>query len=281
MKKMTFPLNYFSLIYSPVRIFIGRTMLSWGKILFIFIFLNACLILPVSLYFAKADSFQLTKVMPDMMELVNQQLVDQLQAYSLNDGVLSGGHGDIVLDSKDGAAAIILNATEIPKAENAIILGKTEMELRDEQGYAFKVKYTNNTDLKNIETPAALSDWISSQWYIQNKAFLFITMILMTGSILVGSTLMLTLFTSLILWGTKRSTFSSIASYKEAINLTVNALGLPTIVAMITGIIYFDVTIIMAVQSLGMVLMIAFAFFKTRFNHEEALQILNVEGEIG
>jgi maltodextrin utilization protein YvdJ len=280
MKKLAFPMNYFSVIFSPVRMFIGRSNLSWGNILFIFIFLQACLILPVSVHFAKANSFELKQVMPGTMDLIDQPFVDQLSSYSLHDGVLSGGNGDVILKSDSGVAMISLNGTTAPDADNAIIMKKSEMELKDKAGYTFKVKYTNNTSLSNIESPTDLINWISSQWYTQNKAFLFITMILMVGSILVGSALMLILFTSLFLWMTKHSSFSSISTFKEALNLTMNALGLPTLLSMIAGLIFFDITIIIAIQSLGMVLMVAFIFFKTRFSQDRAMQICEIGGRL-
>lgn len=80
---------------------------------------------------------------------------------------------------------------------------------------------------------------------------------------------MLALFAALFIWFTKRNQMSEIRSYKESLSLTLLALGLPTLFAAVIGIIYFDITVMMAIQSLGMVLMIAFTFIKTRFKQTD------------
>ncbi|EUJ32034.1 maltodextrose utilization membrane protein [Listeria floridensis FSL S10-1187] len=52
--------------------------------------------------------------------------------------------------------------------------------------------------------------------------------------------------------------------------MVLNALGLPTILATFIGLFYFDITLLLGIQSLGMVLIIAWTFLKTRFYKEEA-----------
>ncbi|CCQ21685.1 Maltodextrose utilization protein malA [Listeria monocytogenes N53-1] len=162
-------------------------------------------------------------------------------------------------------AGVNLTKAELSGAKNVINFKDQEMTLTDASGYTFEVSYPKDATLSEITSGESLVDWVSAQWYLENQAFVFLSMVLMIGSIIFVSSLMLTVFTTLFIWMTKRSSFSSIASFKESINLTLNALGIPVIAACIIGFIYFDITIIMAVQSLGMVLMIAWTFLKTRF----------------
>nr|WP_280527050.1 DUF1189 family protein [Listeria grandensis] len=260
--------------------FASRTSFGWGKLMFIFVFLTACLLIPVSLHFAKQDSFDLESLMPNMMQQVDEAFVGEVTAsYALQNGTLSGQPSETRLENKSGIAMVNLANSDMPDAKNMLVLGKNSMELRDSSGYAFTVKYTDDASLEGITSPTDMQAWISGQWYVQNKAFVFLTMSAMLGSVLFASSLMLTLFAALFIWFTKRNQMSEIGSYKEALSLTLLALGLPTLLATVIGLIYFDVTVMMAVQSLGMVLMIAFTFIKTRFRQTD--DILELGGRAG
>lgn len=263
----------------PKRMFASRKLFGWGKLVIIFVFLTACLMIPVSLNFAKQDSFDLESLMPNMMNQVSDGFVDELTAnYTLRNGTLSG-QDNMDVATKTGVAMVNLDGTTLPDVKNMVVLGKSSMELRDSSGYAFTVKYTDDATLTDVSSMADMQAFISGQWYVQNKAFVFLTMVAMLGSVLFASSLMLALFAALFIWFTKRNQMSEIASYKEALSLTLLALGLPTIFAAVIGTIYFDITVMMAVQSLGMVLLIAFTFIKTRFRQTD--DILDLGGRTG
>ncbi|WP_260484985.1 DUF1189 family protein [Listeria booriae] len=277
--KRGFPMDFFWGMCSPKRMFASRKLFGWGKLVIIFVFLTACLMIPVSLNFAKQDSFDLESLMPNMMNQVSDGFVDELTAnYTLRNGTLSG-QDNMDVATKTGVAMVNLDGTTLPDVKNMVVLGKSSMELRDSSGYAFTVKYTDDATLTDVSSMADMQAFISGQWYVQNKAFVFLTMVAMLGSVLFASSLMLALFAALFIWFTKRNQMSEIASYKEALSLTLLALGLPTIFAAVIGTIYFDITVMMAIQSLGMVLLIAFTFIKTRFRQTD--DILDLGGRTG
>ncbi|MBC1291619.1 DUF1189 family protein [Listeria booriae] len=279
MMKRGFPMDFFWGMCSPKRMFASRKLFGWGKLVIIFVFLTACLMIPVSLNFAKQDSFDLESLMPNMMNQVSDGFVDELTAnYTLKNGTLSG-QDNMDVATKTGVAMVNLDGTTLPDVKNMVVLGKSSMELRDSSGYAFTVKYTDDATLTDVSSMADMQAFISGQWYVQNKAFVFLTMVAMLGSVLFASSLMLALFAALFIWFTKRNQMSEIASYKEALSLTLLALGLPTIFAAVIGTIYFDITVMMAIQSLGMVLLIAFTFIKTRFRQTD--DILDLGGRTG
>ncbi|WP_261983691.1 DUF1189 family protein [Listeria booriae] len=277
--KRGFPMDFFWGMCSPKRMFASRKLFGWGKLVIIFVFLTACLMIPVSLNFAKQDSFDLESLMPNMMNQVSDGFVDELTAnYTLKNGTLSG-QDNMDVATKTGVAMVNLDGTTLPDVKNMVVLGKSSMELRDSSGYAFTVKYTDDATLTDVSSMADMQAFIGGQWYVQNKAFVFLTMVAMLGSVLFASSLMLALFAALFIWFTKRNQMSEIASYKEALSLTLLALGLPTIFAAVIGTIYFDITVMMAIQSLGMVLLIAFTFIKTRFRQTD--DILDLGGRTG
>ncbi|MBC2259976.1 DUF1189 family protein [Listeria sp. FSL L7-0091] len=265
MKKVPFIIQYVKSTLGPTAIFEGRKILKFWQMVIVFIFLNALLLLPVSAHFANQSSFDLLSLMPKMATLGTDQLATEISGLTLENGELTDKNAHIVEKSANGVAGVNLTKAELSGAKNIINFKDQEMTLTDASGYTFEVSYPKDATLSEITSGESLVDWVSAQWYLENQAFVFLSMVLMIGSIIFVSSLMLTTFTSLFIWMTKRSSFSSIASFKESVNLTLNALGIPVIAACIIGFIYFDITIIMAVQSLGMVLMIAWTFLKTRF----------------
>ncbi|MBC1442365.1 DUF1189 family protein [Listeria seeligeri] len=265
MKKVPFIIQYAKSTLGPSAIFDGRKVLKFWQMVIVFIFLNALLLLPVSAHFANQSSFDLPEIMPGMAALGTDQFANDIKNLSLENGELTDKNTHLVEKSDTGVAGVNLTDAELRGAENVINLKANEMQLKDASGYTFEVSYPKDATLAEITSGESLVNWISAQWYIENQAFVFLSMVMMIGSIVFVSSLMLAIFTTLFIWMTKRSSFSKIASFKESLNLTLNALGIPVIAACVIGFIYFDITIIMAVQSLGMVLMIAWTFLKTRF----------------
>ncbi|PZF90736.1 DUF1189 domain-containing protein [Listeria ivanovii] len=265
MKKIPFIIQYVKSTLGPNAIFDGRKALGFWQMVIVFIFLNALLLLPVSAHFANQTSFDLPEIMPGMATLGTDQFANDIQSLSLENGELTDKNAHLVEKSNAGVAGVNLTDAELRGAENVINLKVNEMQLKDASGYTFEVTYPKDATLAEITSGESLVNWISAQWYLENQAFVFLSMVMMIGSIVFVSSLMLAIFTTLFIWMTKRSSFSKIASFKESLNLTLNALGIPVIAACLIGFIYFDITIIMAVQSLGMVLMIAWTFLKTRF----------------
>ncbi|MFS0784304.1 DUF1189 domain-containing protein [Bacillus sp. 1P06AnD] len=278
-KNVPFPLNYARNSVSPQRMFKGRKEMGWGKLLLLFVFLNACMILPTSLHFTKAKSFDLFDVMPETIGMINQKTVEMMQKHPIIDGTMGGRIVEQPIAGPEGIILFSLDQPAQTKAENAIIFSRKEMILKNEKGYDFTVRYKNNESDADVENTDQLKAWLNDQWYTQNKAFLYLTMVLMVGSILVGSTTMLALVAALFLWLAKKSRMTAIETFKEGFHMTIYSLGLPTLVSMCAGILHYDVTLMIAIQSLGMVLMIAFIFFKTTFVQEERRTEANSRGK--
>ncbi|AFM71196.1 maltodextrose utilization protein MalA [Enterococcus hirae ATCC 9790] len=68
----TFPLNYFSHLNSPRRLFAGRRQLSWPKLSLIFLFLVALMVMPITMYYTNQ-----VKAIPMEQFLTVHQLIDQ------------------------------------------------------------------------------------------------------------------------------------------------------------------------------------------------------------
>lgn len=109
---------------------------------------------------------------------------------------------------------------------------------------------------------------LSEQWFIQNQVFIvaFFTLII---SLIQFVMLILTVFGSaLFLYFTKNSPITSIETYKESVNLLINAISLPTIIATLFGLISFNVITMQMIQVVGLIGMLMVIYFKTQFNIE-------------
>lgn len=58
---------------------------------------------------------------------------------------------------------------------------------------------------------------------------------------------------------------SSVRSYQESLTIILLSLGFSTLLATIVGLLYFDMTIVLSIQSLGLIIMLLMIFLKTKF----------------
>lgn len=276
MKKKPFLMEYFGSIVTPSNIFNGRNYLSWPKILFIFIFSISCFILPITIQMAKMTSFPIEYLSPNMASLPDDAFVEVLSQYHLEEGILTGdkvgysevdGDNLLAVDFEDIYTVTGDNQKyQVEGFSNAILFTENELIITESTGYGFRIdyRYADDSDF-SISSKEDLLQYISHIWYTQNKVYIFPMMIL--AIVLVVATLsILQLFgMACILWLTKKSNITRINSYKESVNVVLNAAGIPTILAVLYGFMQFNIMIMFLIQSFGAVIFITLTFFKTKF----------------
>jgi maltodextrin utilization protein YvdJ len=262
MKKPNFPELYFPNIISPKRIFAARKNLSWFKMVFCFILLNAILLIPISLHQAKQNDFEILKWTSGLDSLATNEAASQFNGLQIADGKLVSG-SEMVFQDTGGVSGVFIPQKSFDASKNAISFDEKRLRVKDASGYSFSLAYPDSAVVTDLE------EFINTTWYAQYKPVVFLGMVFVLGTLTLVSSLMLVLFSSICLALTKKSSFSKINSFKEAMNLTLNATGLPTIIAAVLGLIYFDITVMIGIQSLGAVLLIAMTFLKTRFYKED------------
>lgn len=274
-----FPINYFANIFSPVKMYWHRRDLGWLKIALVFIFLNACLIAPLSLSFARTESFELGRIMPNLYEAVKTGYSGPAVNMKINNGILQAQAYELV----DGDTLISINANEdfsvsgdqyhkkVDHYKNALVFQKNRLILTDENGFGFSVRYPQNDAGKKVRNGDDLAAFAGELWFQQFKVNLIP---LISGSMLAmlfSSNFVLMGAVSLILWLTKFSSYSGIQTFKQAATITMFAAGCPSILAMIAGFAGANITVLLMIQSLGIVIIIAFIFFRTKFLSEESM----------
>ncbi len=270
MKKLPYPLNYFMNIWTPKSVFRGRKSLNLFQLLVTFILLNGILLIPISLNLQQSQGVNVVKLMPHTFAIVNEELVSRIQENQLKNGQLTTTKSQIYL--ADAQHLVGRNLATSNARKNQLIFNQRNFILKDENGYAFTVNYTKNFQMREATSPEKLKKMLQEQWLIQNRPFVVFTLILMIGVVIFISNLMVAFVSAGLLWFARKSQFSSIGTFKEALNLIVNAFGMGTLLGFMTGWFTQDSTIILTLQSAGMVLMLIATFLVTRFREDAQLK---------
>ncbi|WP_339213757.1 DUF1189 family protein [Ornithinibacillus sp. FSL M8-0202] len=277
MKKDIFPINYFKSIISPKRVFTGRKQLNWFQIIIVLLFLNGLMMIPLSINIAKMDSYPVEETYPNAFSLLNEAVIGELQDAAYAQGQLTLPTSFLVENEHGIVGGNISTSDEehALKAENALIFQEEEFIIKDQENPVTAVMYTNDFAIEEITTVQMLKDELSRQWFIQNRGFIVGSLLLSLFNLLLVSIVVISLGSSIFVYLTKKGQISTIRTYKESVNLIVNTLGMPTVVALILGLIQFNIITMIMIQTFGFIMMLLFVFMKTRFSDEVVAQLEN------
>ncbi|MEM5590855.1 DUF1189 family protein [Niallia circulans] len=273
-KSEPFLMQYFKSIITPTNVFKGKNLLTWPKMIFLFIFLIACMMMPTSIQMAKLTNFPFEFLFPQTAELITDDFAKSLSSKQVKNGKLVGidsqyteeTGGNVIAIDKDNKYQMTGEdqTIAIKGYENAIVFKEDYAVIAEENGFGFQLYYPMNEEKYpfKIENKEDVLRYIGTLWYVQNKAFLLPILLLLLAGVYTAMNVVQFLFMSLVLWLTKKSNITDIRTFKEAATIVLNAAGLPTILAVIYGFIQFDVATFIMIQGLGTVLMIAFAFLE-------------------
>lgn len=271
MKTQLFPINYFTHIWTPQKIFQGRKLLKWWQIVFVFLFLNGLLMIPISLNYAKMDDFPAGAYFPETMELIDEDLVGFMQNVEVINGQLRST-ADYFRETTEGIVAVGLMDKDVEAAlekNHVLLFLEDHFVLKEGENPAFTVPYPKTFSFQDVTTRAEFQQLLFDAWFIQNKTYIVFSLTLITGTISFISMLFIVLGSALILYFTKMSKLSSIQTFKESINLILNCISLATIVATVIGIIHFNVIVMMMLQTIGLIFMLLAVYYKTQLKDEQ------------
>lgn len=271
MKTEVFPINYFKSIWTPIKAFTNRFKLSWPNMVVVLIFLNALMTIPVTINFAQMDTFPIEDLYPNAATILENEELPELNAATYQDGEMQVTE-PFIHENEAGIVAAGVNLEEnetLANAENVVLFEEDQFQIKETGAPTTTVPYTENFSLEHASNSEEILDVMSEQWFVQNQVFVvaFFTLII---SMLQLVMLLFTIFGSaLFLYFTKNSPITSISTYKESVNLLINAISLPTIVALIVGLIAFDVITMQMIQVVGLIAMLLVIYFKIQFNDDK------------
>lgn len=277
MKTEGFPVNYFRSIWTPLQTFINRFKLSWPAMIVVLIFLNALMTVPVTINFAQMENFPLEELYPNVANILEHEELSEFSEATYQNGQMIISEPK-VLENDNGVVTFGLDAEEDEKivdVNNLVSFEKSQFILKEEGAPTAIVPYTEDFSLEQANNHKEVMAVLSEQWFAQNQVFIvaFFTLLL---SFLQFVMLVLTIFGSaLFFYATKNSPVTSIKTYKESVNLLINAISLPTILAMLFGLISFNVITMQMIQIVGLIAMLMVIYFKIQFNDE------NIEPKVG
>ncbi|MCO4852992.1 DUF1189 domain-containing protein [Bacillus vallismortis] len=276
LQKERFMIRCLKAAASPSGVGRYRNTFSWLQLCFLFMFVTACLMAPITVSFMKMDRFSVASFMPSAIQNVHDGLADQIQGIQIKNGVLTGGKSSERIEDGQDLLAIDMKheyqksgengRLKVTGHENAIVFQSDQLVITDQNGAGFSIGYAKmNAELKepNARDLEALIDTL---WLAQYKpmmmmlayAVIFVIQLFLTG-VLAGG-----------LWITNKSNMISVTSWKEAAAASVCASALPALAAAAIGMVHFDLITVLMTHSCGVTLMISFAFrylTKTRRNH--------------
>lgn len=250
--------------------FTGRHQLNWLQIILVFFFLNGLILIPVSLEFAKMDTYEIDETYPNAFALIDDATVASLKNATFSQGEME--HVPIFYQEKE-TGVIGGNLSEEKKEqalemENAVLFQKEGITIKEAGQPIANIKYTRDFDLSGVTNEKELQAAISNQWFTQNKAIVVGGLLFAVFNIAFASLLFFVIGASFFIYLTKRGESSSIRTYKESVNLIVNTLGLATLIAMIVGLLGFDVIVIIMTQSTALIFILLAVFYHTHFSDE-------------
>lgn len=243
----------------------GNTF-SWLQLSFLFMFLTASLMAPLTVSFMKMDRFSVASFMPSAIQKVNDTFADQLQGVQIRNGKLTGGKSSERIEDGQNVMAVDMKheyetsgengRLKVTGFDNAIVFQPDRLVMTDQNGTGFSVGYAK-MDVK-LENPNAhdVEVLIDTLWLAQYKPMIMI----LASAVIFMIQLFLTIVLAGGLWITKRSNMVSLASFKEAASIAICASALPAFAAAAIGLVHFDLITVLMIHSCGVTLMFTFAF---------------------
>jgi len=130
----------------------------------------------------------------------------------------------------------------------------------------FYQPYTGDKAMNEVEDVESLKTLMSQQWFWSNRTSIVLTNYIQLSVLIIVSLLFLVLGSSFFLSFMRKNDMYDINSFSEALTIVLNCLGLPTLIAMVIGLISGNPTTMLTVQGLLFVLMLMWVYWKTHFN---------------
>ncbi|MBF0776329.1 hypothetical protein BVE84_07305 [Streptococcus azizii] len=253
-----YPLSYFSSIIKPQKMFANRhTMTLWQR-LFTTVFLIALLVIPSSLQTMQLHTYPLDTFIDGIYAPLTEEIAaDLAEHHQFSDGELT----------YTGTARYqaVTFGKEVPQGSGFTYQFDTDkLIIRKDTTTLVDISY-QMFESSSFADRQSLTTAISQAWYQQNRLPITLSITLISTFLLGTNLLFIVLGATFFLYLTKKSKLFHLQSVKECYNLSLNCLGLPTILACFVGLFGHTVTTVMSVQNILFVLVLLWVFFTTKF----------------
>lgn len=256
-----YPFSYFASIFQPRKMFANRRLMTVWQGLFTTIFLIALLVIPASLQPLSWDTYPMENFVQGVYTPLTEAVVADLKEHAqlTNQELTYTGQG--VTDS-------VTFGEQVSTASGFTYqFGKKKVIIRSGTDVLAELPYQVFT-ASSFDSKEKLTASLSKAWFQEYLLLISLSITLLSASILATNFLFILVGASVFLYLTKKSRFFHIGSFREAYNLSLNCLGLPTLLACLVGIFGQAVTTVLTLQNICFVLVLIWVFFKTKFRDQ-------------
>lgn len=267
MKTDVFPLSYFKHLWTPKQILKQDRTFNWFQIALVVLFLNALMILPVSLHYAKMDNYPIKNTFPNAFDLIDASVVSELSETTFQSGRMEED-SVFKIESEKGVVigGITSNeAEEILRTEdNAVLFLENGFILKEADRPASSVPYTKNISFAQANTVTEVRSVLSQQWFIKNQTFVVAAFSFIIYVLLLTELILLVFGSAFFGFLTLKHKQATKISYKSAVSTVLYAAGVPTLAAMLIGLFEFNIILMITIQSVGMIGYIWVMYYQSR-----------------
>lgn len=256
-----YPFSYFASIFKPHKMFANRHLLTLWQGLFTTVFLISLLVIPASLQPLSLTTYPMENFVEGVYAPLTDEIVADMSQNAQVENAQFSYTGTASYDQVTfGDQVSASNDFSYQFGQDQLIIRKGSDILADLPYDSFSAA--------SFESKDSLTASISQAWFESYRLLISLSITLVSAVILTANFLFILLGASIFLFLTKKSRLFHIGSFKEAYNLSLNCLGLPTLIACLIGILGQPVTTVLTVQNICFVLVLIWVFFKTRFRDE-------------
>ena len=264
-----FPINYFITAFSAVKSFTHRQYLKHWQKLVVMILLASLMMIPLSFQLDRTTGADLTNYVPEVMDYIDESVVQELNALD-NSGTDLMITEEKIIKENDELIICLAPSTEAAETllsdRGGIIYTSDQTIFGEDSSSLFYQPYTGDKAMNEVEDVESLKTLMSQQWFWSNRTSIVLTNYIQLSVLIIVSLLFLVLGSSFFLSFMRKNDMYDINSFSEALTIVLNCLGLPTLIAMVIGLISGNPTTMLTVQGLLFVLMLMWVYWKTHFN---------------
>lgn len=263
MNSNLFPFNYIKSTFPPTKAFKNRRILNWPQIFFVFLLLTLVMVLPVFKHYHSVELFNLEDFYPKVVDLIDDEAVKALQETTIDNGKLSAIQ-PFTIESEAGVISVGWNSNAENISDTVLSFQENQYVIRDEIGEERIVPYLTHSTLGH-DHKASLLQELDELFTAHYRSELVVSLTMVVYGFIVLFTLFIVFLYAYLVKSMQDFTMSSIVTYKESVNLILNLILIPTIGAVIFGLIRFNIILMMTIQVIGLISMLFYIYRTTRF----------------
>lgn len=268
-----FPINFIQAWFHPRKIFDRRNDFALWQLILAFLFVNALMLMPMSVQMQSIRTSPLQDYFPQAMKLVDDSTVNTFHELTSIDGkTLQMDTVKVMVNADDRLLVFAPDAlTEAGKrleGKTGIIFTPSGFVIQEPKAPLITQTYQEVETLIGAQTVSELTDSMSEQWFQDNRMAVILSRVLNVSLLLTVSNLIFVLGSSVFLYLMKGYRKFDIRSYKEAVAIALMSLGLPSLVCMVLGFWLMNPLEMITLQGIGFIIMLVWTFWVTHFNDE-------------